>query len=212
MECINGIVDFSKIGDEIEVAKPNGNLDAVFTKYCNRRSEAIKCVEDFTESLDPCLTDDEKDQKIIYVNITKSLLEFTCHENGTQIALFIAEEGPECFQSKKEHLERCFNDTMGKYMNGEKPTIDNLPTLVINEEHCHAMNKLENCVVTELEKCKESTPANLVEALFRFVRKETPCKNVKILLEPVEPDSSSMNKISMALIAASMTFAAILNF
>lgn len=205
MECINGIVNFTAIGDEIEAAKPNGSLDTVFNKYCNRRNEAIKCVEEFTESLDPCLTEEEKNQKIVYVNITKSLLEFTCHENGNQIALFIAEEGPECFQSKKDHLEKCFNSTMGKYTSGEMPSIDNLPSLVIKDEHCHAMNKLEKCVVNELEQCKESTPANLVEALFRFVRKETPCKNVKMIVDTA--GSSSMNKFSIVSMAATMIFA-----
>lgn len=179
VDCIQTIVNFTTIGDEIEAAKPNGNLDTVFNKYCNKRDDALKCIEDYTESLDPCLTAEEKDQKIVFVNITKSLLQFICHENGNQIALFIAEEGPECFQSKKEQLESCFKTTMGKYTDSEIPTLESLPTLVIKEENCHDMNKLEKCVVSELEQCKESTPANLVEALFRFVRKETPCKNIK---------------------------------
>jgi len=65
---------------------------------------------------------------------------------------------------------------MGKYFNGEMPTIDSLPSLIIKEENCYDMDRLEKCAVKELETCKESTPANLVEALFRFVRKQTPCK------------------------------------
>lgn len=205
MDCIQNIVNFTTIGDEIEAAKPNGNLDMVFNKYCNRRDEAIKCVEDFTESLDPCLTEEEKNQKIVFVNITKSLLEFTCHENGNQIALFIAEEGPECFKSSQKSLETCFNSTMGKYTKGEMPTLENLPTLVIKDEQCHDMNKLEKCVVTELEKCKESTPANLVEALFRFVRKETPCKDVK----PITTGASTVNKFSIVTMAISMGLVAL---
>lgn len=64
---------------------------------------------------------------------------------------------------------------MGKYTNDDLPTLENLPSLIIKEENCRDMDKLEKCVVKELETCKESTPANLVEALFRFVRKETPC-------------------------------------
>lgn len=72
---------------------------------------------------------------------------------------------------------------MGNY------SIDQLPTLIIKEENCHDMDKLEKCVVTELETCKESTPANLVEALFRFVRKETPC--VKYPKQPVPGARSS---------------------
>lgn len=93
--------------------------------------------------------------------------------------MFIAEEGPECFQSKTDELQDCFNATLGKYTSDDLPSIDNLPSLIIKEENCRDMDKLELCVVKELETCKESTPANLVEALFRFVRKETPCAQFK---------------------------------
>jgi hypothetical protein len=99
--------------------------------------------------------------------------------NGNQIALFIAEEGPECFELKRDNLIGCFNKTMGKYVKDEVHSLENLPTLVIKEENCDDMDTLEACVVFELEQCKESTPANLVEALFRFVRKETPCGTKK---------------------------------
>lgn len=91
--------------------------------------------------------------------------------------MFIAEEGPECFTSKSDELQDCFNVTMGHYFGGEMPSVDNLPTLIIKEEHCYDMDKLEACVSKHLHKCKESTPVNLVESLFKFVRKETPCKN-----------------------------------
>lgn len=197
MECVQEIIDFGVLEKEIEESKPNGNLDTVFAKYCNKRTDALNCVEAFTKSLDPCLTKEEKDQKAVFINIAKSLLEFVCHENGNQIALFIAEEGPECFKSKQTHLIECFNNTMGKYVNNEIPSIENLPTLVIKDENCIDMDKLEVCVVNELEQCKESTPANLVEALFRFVRKETPCgKKVKAAHNNNNPNSSAAANFS----------------
>lgn len=43
------------------------------------------------------------------------------------------------------------------------------------------MTKLQNCVVNELESCAESTPANLVDAMFKFVRNETPCVNMTVI-------------------------------
>lgn len=117
--------------------------------------------------------------------------------------MFIAEEGPECLSSKQDALQDCANKTLGHYFNDQMPTIENLPNLVIKDENCRDMDKLEKCVVKELETCKESTPANvsfafyfcmksapsassqflisfqLVEALFKFVRKETPCGKLK---------------------------------
>lgn len=104
MECVQNIVNVTALSEEIgelaqytlmllilnisiaEKAKPNGNLDTVFHKYCKRRSEGVDCVDQFAKSLDPCLTTEEKDQKVVFINITKSLLEFVCHDNGNQIA------------------------------------------------------------------------------------------------------------------------------
>lgn len=43
---------------------------------------------------------------------------------------------------------------------------------------CSDMDTLQRCVVKSLEKCEESTPANLVESMFKFVRNETPCGNL----------------------------------
>lgn len=37
------------------------------------------------------------------------------------------------------------------------------------------MAELQTCVVAELGKCGEPTPANIVESLFEFVRRSTPC-------------------------------------
>lgn len=48
MECVQKLVNFTALPDEIEKAKPNGNLDTVFNKYCNKRTEAIECVDAFT--------------------------------------------------------------------------------------------------------------------------------------------------------------------
>lgn len=42
------------------------------------------------------------------------------------------------------------------------------------------MNELQICVVDVLEKCQESTPANLVESMFRFIKNKTPCANMTI--------------------------------
>lgn len=91
--------------------------------------------------------------------------------------VFIAEEGPECFSDKSEEIHECVSNTFNKYNDSIPSNVDKIPNFIIKEDNCRDMDKLEVCIVSELEKCKESTPANLVEALFRFVRKETPCKN-----------------------------------
>lgn len=39
------------------------------------------------------------------------------------------------------------------------------------------MAELQKCVVKALETCSEPTPANIVESMFNFVYKMTPCAN-----------------------------------
>lgn len=41
------------------------------------------------------------------------------------------------------------------------------------------MADLQKCVVQVLETCTEPTPANIVDSMFNFVRKMTPCANFK---------------------------------
>lgn len=40
------------------------------------------------------------------------------------------------------------------------------------------MSKLQTCVVKELEKCSDPTPANIVDSIFNFIRRVTPCQNL----------------------------------
>jgi len=41
------------------------------------------------------------------------------------------------------------------------------------------MADLQKCVVKALETCSEPTPANIVDSMFNFVRKMTPCAKIK---------------------------------
>lgn len=40
------------------------------------------------------------------------------------------------------------------------------------------MNNLQACVVKELETCADPTPANIVDSIFNFIKRVTPCKDV----------------------------------
>lgn len=93
-------------------------------------------MNNFTVSIEPCLDAEEIAHKKSFVNIFTNLLNFVCHKDGDQIALFIAEKGPECFTEKKDALTACFNSTMSSYIPKETPTLDNLPQLIMGTEQC----------------------------------------------------------------------------
>jgi len=178
-ECIMSLVNVTELQAEMEQAKPTGDLDSVFRKYCRRSPQFQQCVNNFTLLIEPCLNEEEKENKKLIQNITDSILKFVCYKEGDRIALFIAEGGPECLSANQEAIQNCANKTITKNLPKETLSVDNLPSLVFGEEQCRDMADLQKCVVKALESCSEPTPANIVDSMFNFVRKMTPCAKFK---------------------------------
>lgn len=179
MNCFNALVDMDVLQNEIEEAKPNGQVDEVFKKYCNKSPQFKQCFRNMTETVKPCFSPEEqKNFKTLY-NVTEQLADFICYKDGDRIALFIAEGGKECFQEKQEGIQACFNQTFDSETTGnlQNITVEGLIDLEFKEKQCNQMTDLQTCVVSVLEKCVKPTSANIVESLFNFIRKATPCKS-----------------------------------
>lgn len=68
------------------------------------------------------------------------------------------------------------------------------------------MDALQTCVVEHLETCKESTPANLVESMFKFVRNETVCGDLKRQRDAsTRASSASFSFISWSMLTSVFT-------
>lgn len=85
--CTSGLIDvtYEQLQKEIEDAKPKGELDTVFNKYCRKRDAAVGCVDTFVNLLDPCLQPKELESKQTFVKILKEILKFVCHKDGDQV-------------------------------------------------------------------------------------------------------------------------------
>ncbi|KAL0273144.1 UNVERIFIED_CONTAM: hypothetical protein PYX00_005888 [Menopon gallinae] len=176
IECVKNLVDFEQLQVEMEEAKPSGDLDSVFKKYCRKSPDIIGCVEKFTTDFEPCLDEEERKSKNIVLNVTTQLIEFICHKEGDRIALFIAEGGPECLNASEKGIQECFQTIYKKHIPQEDElSLSALPPLLFQAEQCEDFSKLQTCIVKELEKCKEPTPGNVIDSLFNYVRKVTPC-------------------------------------
>lgn len=129
--------------------------------------------------------------------------------------MFIAEKGPECFESKKEVIQECLNSTFLGYISTETLSLATLPKLVFGEKECADVDSLEHCIAKELKKCSESTPLNLVESLFKYVRTESPCANFtskpvqKTKTVKVEPNFGQSNRFSVEVLVGAFVFAMI---
>lgn len=213
-ECINNIVNFTAIQEEIDLASPKGELDVVFNKYCLKRPDALKCVEDFSSKLSPCLDEEERENQDVFMRIIRSLLNFVCHKGGDQIALFIAEKGPQCLESHKEDIQNCINSTFSGYIPDEGiENVKSLPKFVMGAKECNDVDRLESCIVKKLEACEEITPANIVESMFRFIKNETICRSVGTKDKQYADNSSTslIMSLNSLLLLAFVTFIAIFN-
>jgi len=215
IQCASEIANLTVILEEIEMARPRGELDEVFEKYCNKQPQAERCLHDFNRALLPCLTVAERTQNVVIMKIISSLLSFICYKNGDQIAMFIAEEGPECLEDNKENISNCMNATFAAYMpkEGHLPELTDIPELVIGPKQCIDLYDFEECVLSYLEKCNEITPANIIESMFRYVKNETKCqpeidknKQLILLAEHARNSSKSFTPLNYLLLSVSVIF------
>lgn len=205
IECLNSFVNRSKLEAEMEKYKPTGDLDIVFKKYCQKTPVLKKCISDLTDAIEPCLEPEERKNKKIVQNITDSLLNFVCYKEGDRIALFISADGPQCLESKQQEAQQCVSTIFGSYMpagelnNESFQGLDNLPPLVLGTKECKDITNLQNCVVKELEKCSDPTPANIVDSIFKYILKVTPCQNLG-----TSSNAASTSTISLLVITATV--------
>lgn len=176
-QCVTGLVNITQVLDEVERARPRGELDVVFESYCLRLPNVTNCMQDFNAALLPCLSREERAHNSMVQEIIKQLLEFVCYRNGDHIALFIAEQGPECLEQHKDNVGACLQKTFGHYMPAQLNVSQlEIPELVLGTKQCVELHEFEGCVVRHLETCENITPSNIVESMFRYVRKKSTCQ------------------------------------
>ncbi|XP_031350142.1 uncharacterized protein LOC116175908 [Photinus pyralis] len=177
-KCIEDNFDFSKIESELSEKRKTGSMDDVFVKYCGKKSVVDACMQNFTEAVSPCLENVEKSSLKLLLNITDNLIDFGCHKDGDRIAMFLAEGGLECLRNKTDGIEDCFNKTI-RHRIPQSFALTALPLFAMNDDGCDDFSNLHKCVTGVLETCTDHTPANLVDAAFKYTLRSTPCKDRK---------------------------------
>ncbi|XP_056639026.1 27 kDa hemolymph protein-like [Diorhabda sublineata] len=173
--CLHNLVDLETVEKELEEAKKTGSMDEVFLKYCKKRPQMKNCVKIFYDAFEPCLEEDEKNAVNLTANVVSELGNFACFKDGDRLAMFVAEGGVECIKSRSDGIQNCFNKTIK--FNPDTFSLNTIPKLTVNKKFCDDLTEIQGCVVTDLEKCEESTPANIIEAVFKFIKK-TVCKDI----------------------------------
>ncbi|XP_022816089.1 27 kDa hemolymph protein-like [Spodoptera litura] len=173
IDCLKGLVNVETLQNEIEEAKPNGALDEVFKKYCAKTPQLKTCIQNLFDGMSPCLSNEAREKLPVAMNGTTQLIDFVCYKDGDRIALFIAEGGPQCFQSKANDIREC-----GAKIKESFPSIEAAKSLGLAGT-CGKWDEVTSCIVNKLETCETPTPGNMAESLFNFVRRATPCNTVE---------------------------------
>nr|CAI5855143.1 unnamed protein product [Callosobruchus analis] len=92
--------------------------------------------------------------------------------------VFVAEGGIECMDEQRQGVQDCLNKTLGARLpDTDELSITNIPTFLFSAKECQDFDTVRTCINAELEKCKDSTPANIVDAFFKFLKKQMPCSD-----------------------------------
>lgn len=83
--CASSVFDLTMFGQEIEAAIPQGGLDTVLKKYCDRVPRFKECGRHYNDAMDLCLDPEQKKKVINIRNNINELLDFACDNEGDRI-------------------------------------------------------------------------------------------------------------------------------
>ncbi|KAG5898151.1 hypothetical protein JTB14_034007 [Gonioctena quinquepunctata] len=196
-QCVEAYINMTVVQEELEEAKKTGSMDEVFAKYCKKWPDIYTCFDNATVLARQCMREKEEASFNKTLEILAELQEFSCFKDGDRLAMFVAEGGIECISERKEGVQECLNNTLsGRVPNTDDMSVANLPVFLFSDDDCDDFDEIRKCINTELEKCSESTPANIVDAFLKFIKKQMPCGGGKSLLKSQastkdKPSSSS---------------------
>uniref|UniRef100_A0A1B0B9B6 Uncharacterized protein n=1 Tax=Glossina palpalis gambiensis TaxID=67801 RepID=A0A1B0B9B6_9MUSC len=164
--CLNGYLNFTKLQTELSNGDSRNNLKPVFSEYCRKKVDLTKCIENFSKELTPCLDKNDRELQKDSMRMIGKLFQFLCLNNGNQIALFITNGGPECVERHYKDIDKCI-----------KPHIKEFDRPPFTIKKCKNVNDMEKCILNKLNTCPNKTAANIVQGLFRHMKKDTMCRN-----------------------------------
>jgi len=201
-DCITAKVNLVNISAEIKDAMPRGALDEVFTKYCNQIPEIKDCRVPMIKAVQVCLTDQADRDLEIFDAVLEAALNFICYKGGERIAIFLAENGTDCFQTNIDRMADCLNESL-PHLQKIVTDVHTANISIFHEDNCSLEDKMKFCVVEPLKTCSDPTPANVVEGLIDSMLKKTPCYKAGSLRTSV---SSSLTLFTGAFILISSRF------
>lgn len=176
--CMLKQFDLEELQTEMSAKKKTGDLDLVFKKYCRDHVPAAReCLVDFLSVSALCLPEEDRPGLNITLAMVDSAIEFTCHNDGDRIALFISEEGVECVTAHQQDMLTCVRKSVPEAFSPmhRRRSHNSMHFYVFQKENCRKGDAIIECVEKSLLKCSDPTPSNLLHGLLQSMREVTPC-------------------------------------
>jgi len=174
--CFIEKFDMDMIEQEIEEKKKSGDLDDVFKKYCGEPVQKLRsCLESFLSISHQCLYEEDRAGLNITLQMVDAAINFTCHQSGDRIALFMSESGMDCVEKHQDKIVNCLNRSIPEIFQTDAQTSSRIHFYVFQQENCRKGDAIINCVEESLMQCDDPTPSNLVHGLLRSMKEQTPC-------------------------------------
>jgi len=181
------VLNFSKCLGSLTSSEELNNLiqgreippERVFVPYCKKIRDVMSCAKKMFDDTEFCFTEDERKLVPPYLELVRSLLEATCVDDGRLIKAFFTKGGARCVQTNQQTLlNKCVDDKLGKYL---QFTRSDVQTQIGEIQPCEELDESAKCAVKVLEKCQDSTPAELAE-IWRKVLIKQMCDEHKMSL------------------------------
>jgi len=174
--CFIEKFDMDMIEQEIEEKKKSGDLDDVFKKYCGEPVQKLRsCLESFLSISHQCLHEEDRAGLNITLQMVDAAINFTCHQSGDRIALFMSESGMDCVEKHQDKMLNCLNRSIPEIFQTDAESSSRIHFYVFQQENCRKGDAIINCVEESLMQCDDPTPSNLVHGLLRSMKEQTPC-------------------------------------
>lgn len=191
-KCVEQYMNETQLIDDVKKAVPDGKLDDVFRGMCLKWPKIRGCLKEFFVIIEDCWQKGDKVTKIVDESV-----KFFCGDDndGSRIALFLAEGGFECLEKHGDGVKKCMADINEFEDIPEDPSQIKIPDpnnlAVTTDEICEKMEELATCTGKELKKCRDTTPENLVTSMLHFSSGQIGC-NIK----PVQTSNQRAGSVS----------------
>ncbi|XP_046741784.1 27 kDa glycoprotein-like [Diprion similis] len=163
----------------------DGRTEKDFADVCRSIQNLNNLVTLAVNAVKPCWNLNERQAVEVIVNVSFSLAEYVCKTNGSPLLEFYTADGVKCLNEISDSMDNnCFpdNSTFTNSItysgNTAIPRQFSPPTTTIDRQYCTDMETAQNCVIREMNACKQKTPSNFINTIWNIYKKGSGCEAI----------------------------------